>query len=80
MGAFTSFWLVVISSIPAAIPFLLLDDARLALHASNGILLALLFMIGYRWARYTTGGPWLVGFAFLLGGVALVAAAIALGG
>ena len=29
MGALTSFWLVVLTSAPAAIPFLLFDDARL---------------------------------------------------
>ena len=80
MGAFTSFWLVVVTSVPAAIPFLLFDDARLALRVSNGILLSLLFVTGYLWARYTLGHPWLVGFCFLLGGSALVAAAIALGG
>ena len=41
MGAFTSFWLVVIASLPAAIPFLIWDDARFALRVSNAILLAL---------------------------------------
>ena len=80
MGAFMSFWLVVVASVPAAIPFLLFDDARLALRVSNGILLALLFVTGYFWARYTLGRPWLVGLCFLLGGVVLVVAAIALGG
>jgi hypothetical protein len=80
MGAFMSFWLVVVASVPAAIPFLLFDDARFALRVSNGILLALLFVTGYFWARYTLGRPWLVGLCFLLGGIALVVAAIALGG
>ena len=80
MGALTSFWLVVVASIPAAIPFLLFDDARFALRVSNGILLALLFVTGYQWARYTLGRPWLVGGCFLLGGIGLVAVAIALGG
>jgi hypothetical protein len=80
MGAFTSCWLVVAASVPAAIPFLLLDDARLALRVSNGILLALLFLTGYLWARYTLGRPWIAGFCFLLGGLALVVVAIALGG
>ena len=57
MGAFTSFWLVVIASLPAAIPFLIWDDARFALRVSNGILLAFLFFCGYKWARYTLGNP-----------------------
>jgi hypothetical protein len=80
MGAFTSFWLVVLTSVPAAIPFLLFDDARFALRVSNAILLAILFITGYWWARYTLGKPWLVGLLFLLGGIVLVAVAILLGG
>lgn len=80
MGALASFWLVFVASLPAAIPFLLIDDATLALRVSNGILISLLFFTGYRWARYTLGRPWLVGLCFLIGGVGLVAVAIALGG
>ena len=80
MGAFTSFWLVVIASLPAAIPFLIWDDARFALRVSNAILLAFLFFCGYKWARYTLGSPWVFGLIFLAGGFGLVAMAIALGG
>ena len=80
MGAFTSFWLVVITSAPAAIPFLLFDDARFALRISNAILLAFLFVTGYFWARFTLGKPWLVGLTLLVGGFVLVAVAILLGG
>ena len=65
---------------PAAIPFLLIDEARLALRVSNAVLLAMLFITGYWWARFTLGKPWLVGSLFLIGGVALVVLAIALGG
>jgi hypothetical protein len=80
LGALVSCLLVIVTSIPAAIPFLLLDDARLALRISNAILLALLFISGYFWARHTLGKPWIVGLCFLLGGIALVVVAIALGG
>jgi hypothetical protein len=80
MGAFASFWLVVLSSAPAAIPFLLFDEAHFALRVSNAILLAILFVTGYWWARYTLGKPWLVGLTFLVGGIALVWVAILLGG
>jgi hypothetical protein len=80
LGAVTSFCLVVISGIPAAIPFLLIDDARVALRVSNAVLIALLFFTGYWWARYTAGRPALVGISFLVVGVVLVAIAIALGG
>jgi len=80
MGAFTSFWLVVITSAPAAIPFLLFDDARFALRVSNAILLASLFIVGYGWARFTMGRPWIVGLMLLLGGTILVGLSILLGG
>lgn len=80
LGGFTSFWLVVLTCVPAAIPFLLFDNARFALRVSNAILLALLFIAGWLWARFTLGNPWLVGLGFLVGGAALVAIAIALGG
>ncbi len=79
-GAFTSFFLVAVTSAPAAIPFLLFDNMYFALRVSNAILLALLFITGYCWSRYTLGRPWLVGLSFLIGGLVLVAAAIALGG
>ncbi len=79
-GALMSGLLVIVTSVPAAIPFLLMDDARLALRLSNAILLVLLFATGYWWARYTLARPWIAGFSFLIGGVALVVAAIALGG
>ncbi len=80
MGALTSFWLVVLTSAPAAVPFLIFDNARFALRISNAILLAILFVTGYWWARHTAGKPWLVGSVLLLGGIVLVAVAILLGG
>lgn len=80
LGALASFWLVFLASVPAAIPFLFMDDAMQALRASNAILLALLFFTGYRWAKYTLGSPWIVGLCFLLGGIGMVWTAIMLGG
>ena len=64
----------------AAAPFLLIDNARLALRVSNALLVGLLFLTGYWWAHYTLGKPWIVGTAFLTVGFVLVIAAIALGG
>ena len=79
-GAIASFWLVFFASIPAALPFLIVDDAWIALRVSNAILVLLLFVIGYRWARFTALWPWLTGLTFMIGGVGLVGVAIALGG
>lgn len=80
LGGLASGWLVFACSFPAALPFLFIDDPQLALRVSNGLLLALLFFVGYRAARLTMAKPWLAGTVFLLAGLALVVAAIALGG
>jgi VIT1/CCC1 family predicted Fe2+/Mn2+ transporter len=80
LGGIASGWLVFATSFPAALPFFFLDDPHFALRVSNAILLGLLFAVGYRFARHTMARPWLAGTTFLLVGVALVAAAIALGG
>jgi hypothetical protein len=80
MGAVASFWLVFFSSLPAAIPFLFIEPAHLALRVSNAILLGLLFWAGCSWARYTTARPVWTGLVFLVIGIALVLVAIALGG
>ena len=70
-GVIATFWLVFFASIPAALPYLRIDDAWLALRISNGILICLLFMTSYRWARYTTLRPWRTGLALLFGGIAM---------
>jgi VIT1/CCC1 family predicted Fe2+/Mn2+ transporter len=80
MGGIASFWLVFFASLPAALPFVFIDNALLALRVSNAILLTLLFWAGFSWARYTTARPALTGLVFLLFGAALVVMAIALGG
>jgi hypothetical protein len=79
-GGLASGWLVFVWSVPAALPFLFMDDPRLALRVSNGVLLALLFVVGYRTGRATLVRPWLAGLTLLLLGLVLVVVAIALGG
>ena len=80
MGALASGWLVIAATIPAAVPFLLMNDAHRALRVSNGLLLALLFFVGFSWGRYANVNRWLAGVAFLALGTVLVGVAIALGG
>jgi len=80
MGGLAAGWLVFACSFPAVLPFMFLDDPRLALRVSNAILLGLLFFVGWRAARHTLARPWIAGFVFLLIGVLLVAVAIPLGG
>ena len=80
MGAITVFLLVVATALPAAVPFLLVDDPWLALRLSNLLLIASLFIVGYSWALHTNASPWLTGLGVMIIGVLLVAIAIPLGG
>lgn len=80
LAAFGVFWLVVFASLPAALPFLFIDEPWIALRVSNAILLALFFVIGYRWAGYTSVNPWRAAITLTVFGIAMVGAAITLGG
>jgi VIT1/CCC1 family predicted Fe2+/Mn2+ transporter len=79
-GAIAIFWLVFLSTIPAVVPFLVFRDRFLALRVSNLLLLTMLFLVGYQWARVTHSNPWIVGSIMLLVGLVMVAIAMALGG
>jgi VIT1/CCC1 family predicted Fe2+/Mn2+ transporter len=79
-GALAVFLLVVGTALPAAVPFLLIADPLRALRVSNLVLVALLFIVGFHWARYIGGNGWRTGLAMMLFGLALVGVAIALGG
>jgi VIT1/CCC1 family predicted Fe2+/Mn2+ transporter len=79
-GAVACFWLVVVCTIPASVPFMVIDDAYLALRVSNGLLLVMLFLVGYYWGHYANTSRWIAGLVFLVVGLILVAIAIALGG
>ena len=79
-AALAVFWLVFLTALPAVLPFLVLSDARIAMRASNAMLIGLLFYVGWRWATYTGASAWRTGLFMALLGVALVAVAIALGG
>jgi VIT1/CCC1 family predicted Fe2+/Mn2+ transporter len=79
-GAVASFLLVFFCTLPAALPFAFVEDPRRALRLSNAILIGLLFVIGYRWARHTSLPPVRTGVSLMVCGLALVLIAIALGG
>ena len=79
-GAAVVFFLVALTAVPAIIPFFFIDDPKLALRASNLLLLALMFFVGYHWARFTRANPWMAGAGVTSIGVVLVVIAIALGG
>lgn len=79
-SALIIFVLVAVTAVPAALPFLFIDDSYLALRTSNGLLTILLFVIGYLWGKQIGGRPWLAGALIMSIGVALVLVAIPLGG
>src|SRR5262245_25905042 len=79
-AAFIVFASVFIACLPAALPYLLIEDSWWALRASNALLIAALFWVGYRWASYTTLEPKLAGSLLTMFGLVLVLIAMALGG
>jgi VIT1/CCC1 family predicted Fe2+/Mn2+ transporter len=79
-AAISVFVTVATATLPAAVPFMFIDEPMRALRTSNAVLIALLFAVGYRWAKYTNVGPWIAGIGMMTLGVILVAIAIPLGG
>ena len=72
--------LVILSTFPVVIPFIVIQDARLALRASNALAVILLFVCGFLFARHAGLPPWITSLVMVAVGVVLVSIAIALGG
>jgi hypothetical protein len=79
-GALASFWLVFVSCLPAALPFLIFSQPAIALRVSNFLLIATLFYVGQKWADYAGRSRLVIGSAMVALGLALVGVAILLGG
>jgi hypothetical protein len=79
-AALAVFWLVFLTALPPLLPFLVMRDERIAMRASNAILIGLLFYVGWRWAGFIGASPLRTALSVSLIGVALVVVAIALGG
>jgi hypothetical protein len=74
-----------LSAMIAVVPSLLAlwlwrEDVLTALRVSNIVSFLILFVLGYRWGRYTGANPWKIGTLLVLAGVLLMAIAIPLGG
>jgi len=80
LGALGVFLIVVLSTFPVALPFVLISDIPTALLVSRGLTLTMLFAGGFALGRYAGYGGWKAGFWMTGVGVALTAAIIALGG
>ena len=79
-GATACFWLVFLACLPAAAPFLVFSDPHRALRVSNALLLAMLFVVGQKWAQYAHMNRFAAGAVMIAIGLALVGVAILLGG
>jgi VIT1/CCC1 family predicted Fe2+/Mn2+ transporter len=80
LGALSVCILVILSTFPVVLPFVVLENARLALRVSNAIAVVLLFICGFVFARYAGLRPWATGLVMVAVGAALVGIAIVLGG
>jgi VIT family len=79
-GALGVCFLVILSTFPVVIPFIVVDDVQLALRISNAIAVVSLFICGFFFARHAGLRPWTTGLVMVVVGVVLVGIAIALGG
>ena len=80
LGAFGIFLIVVASTFPVALPFVLMDNAQTALLVSRILTLAMLFGGGLALGKFAGYGSWRTGMAMVGLGIVLTAAIIALGG
>ena len=80
LGAVAVCLLVFLSTLPVAIPFMLTNDARLALRISNAVAIAMLFLCGYLFGHHAGLRPWMSGLSSVAIGSVLVVVTIALGG
>jgi VIT1/CCC1 family predicted Fe2+/Mn2+ transporter len=80
MAGLQIFMLVFLCTFPVAIPFGIFDNLEVAMRASNGVALLLLFIGGFMLAKYAGFRPGITAIVYTLIGVALVALTMALGG
>jgi len=80
LAALAVFLLVVASTFPVALPFVLFNDVGTAKNVSRAIALTMLFLGGLALGRYAGYGSLKVGFMMAGLGTVLVAAVMALGG
>jgi VIT1/CCC1 family predicted Fe2+/Mn2+ transporter len=80
LGALGVCILVILSTFPVVIPFIVFEDAGLALRISNAIAIVSLYVCGFLFGRYAGLRPWATGLIMVAVGAALVSITIALGG
>jgi VIT1/CCC1 family predicted Fe2+/Mn2+ transporter len=71
---------VFLSTLPVVLPFIFVNEARIALRISNVIAIALMFVSGFALARHSGQHPWILGLSMVAAGIVLTVVAILLGG
>ena len=80
-GALGTFLVAVGAALPVVLPLIILgQNPWLAVRISNLVACAMLFVMGYSWAKYAGGKPLLSGLFLALIGLATAVVAIPLGG
>ena len=74
------FLIVVSTTFPVALPFVLMSDVHNALIVSRALTLAMLFFGGLALGRFAGYGTWRSGMAMVGLGILITIAIIALGG
>lgn len=80
IGALAIFLIVVISTFPVALPFVVFDEVATALIVSRVLTLVMLFGAGFALGRFSGAGGMRAGLSMMTVGVVLTMAIIALGG
>jgi VIT1/CCC1 family predicted Fe2+/Mn2+ transporter len=80
LGALAVCVIVFLSTFPVVIPFLFIDEVRLALRLSNAVAIVMLFLCGYALGHRTGRRPLPMGLLMVAIGLALAGIAILLGG
>lgn len=79
-GAINICVLIVLATVPVALPFYVINNVHLALRVSHLTAIFLMFVTGFILGKYASEEPWRIGFLMLILGLVLVALTIALGG
>ena len=79
-GAMEVCLLGFLSTFPVVIPFLLMNNARMALRISHAIAMVMLFAVGWAFGHIAARHPWMSGVCMVSIGGILVALCMALGG
>lgn len=80
IGAGVVFVLVTLTTLPAIVSFLVIDNVRIALRVSNVLMVLMLFLVGFLWAGQTNTNRWVAGLCIMLLSIGMVGIAELLGG